>query len=92
MVAPLEEKSTTGYSLTIRKPLRILQLDHLVPHVHGVSGSPADCVYLGVRQILGGKLPGLIVSGINRGANHGQDVYCSGTVSAVREGCISAKS
>jgi len=88
VVAPLEEKSTTGHSLTIHKPLRILQLDHLGPHVYGVSGSPADCVYLGVRQILGGKLPDLIVSGINRGANLGQDVYYSGTVSAAREGCI----
>lgn len=54
---------------------------------YGVSGSPADCVYLGIRQVLG-KLPDLVVSGINRGANLGQDVYYSGTVSAAREACI----
>jgi 5'-nucleotidase len=88
VVAPLEEKSTTGHSLTIHKPLRILKLDNLGRDVYGVSGSPADCVYLGVREVMGGKLPDLIVSGINRGANLGQDVYYSGTVSAAREGCI----
>jgi 5'-nucleotidase len=88
VVAPLEEKSTTGHSLTIHKPLRILDLGHLGKNVFGVSGSPADCVYLGIREVLGGKMPDLVVSGINRGANLGQDVYYSGTVSAAREACI----
>lgn len=84
VVAPLQEKSTTGHSLTIHKPLRLLNLES---HFYGVSGSPADCVYLGIRQVMG-KLPDLVVSGINRGANLGQDVYYSGTVSAAREACI----
>ncbi|MCM2324478.1 MAG: 5'/3'-nucleotidase SurE [Oligoflexia bacterium] len=84
VVAPLEEKSTTGHSLTIHKPLRMIPLGH---RVYGVSGSPADCVYLGIRQVLKG-MPDLVVSGINRGANMGQDVYYSGTVSAAREACI----
>lgn len=84
VVAPLEEKSTTGHSLTIHKPLRMIPME---PHFYGVSGSPADCVYLGIRQVLGG-MPDLVVSGINRGANMGQDVYYSGTVSAAREACI----
>jgi 5'-nucleotidase len=84
VVAPLEEKSTTGHSLTIHKPLRMIPIrDRFI----GVSGSPADCVYVGIRQVLG-KLPDLVVSGINRGANMGQDVYYSGTVSAAREACI----
>lgn len=84
VVAPLEEKSTTGHSLTIHKPLRLLSIR---PRFYGVSGSPADCVYLGIRQVIG-RMPDLVVSGINRGANLGQDVYYSGTVSAAREACI----
>jgi len=84
VVAPLEERSTTGHSLTIHKPLRLIELEK---GFYGVSGSPADCVYLGIRQVLKG-MPDLVVSGINRGANLGQDVYYSGTVSAAREACI----
>ncbi len=84
VVAPLEEKSTTGHSLTLHKPLRLLTIR---PDFYGVSGSPADCVYLGIREVMKGT-PDLVVSGINRGANLGQDVYYSGTVSAAREACI----
>lgn len=85
VVAPLEEMSTTGHSLTIHKPLRISKLNN---GFYGVSGSPADCVYIGIREVLKGKKPDLVVSGINRGANLGQDVYYSGTVSAAREACM----
>src|SRR3954471_12860585 len=84
VVAPLEEKSTTGHSLTIHKPLRMIPMGK---DFYGVSGSPADCVYLGIREVLR-AMPDLVVSGINRGANLGQDVYYSGTVSAAREACI----
>jgi 5'-nucleotidase len=84
VVAPLEEKSTTGHSLTIHKPLRIHRLEN---GFYGVSGSPADCVYVAIREVLKG-MPDLVVSGINRGANLGQDIYYSGTVSAAREACI----
>ena len=84
VVAPLEEKSTTGHSLTLHKPLRMIEMGH---RFYGVSGSPADCVDLGIREVLKG-MPDLVVSGINRGANLGQDVYYSGTVSAAREACI----
>jgi 5'-nucleotidase len=84
VVAPLEEKSTTGHSLTLHKPLRLISLGK---DIYGVSGSPADCVYVGIREVLRG-MPDLVVSGINRGGNMGQDVYYSGTVSAAREACI----
>lgn len=84
VAAPLEEKSTTGHSLTLHKPLRVIKM---TDRFFGVSGSPADCVYIGIREIIG-KMPDLVVSGINRGANLGQDVYYSGTVSAAREACI----
>lgn len=85
VVAPLEEKSTTGHSLTIHKPLRLLKMKD---HFYGVSGGPADCVHVGVSQFFGKKKPDLVVSGINRGANLGQDVFYSGTVSAAREAAI----
>ncbi len=85
VVAPLEEKSTTGHSLTIHKPLRMISVR---PNFFGVSGSPADCIYLGIQEVLQKKKPDWVVSGINRGANLGQDVYYSGTVSAAREACI----
>ncbi len=84
VVAPLDEKSTTGHSLTLHKPLRIRKLEN---GFYGASGSPADCVYLGIREVMK-KMPDIVISGINRGANLGQDVYYSGTVSAAREACI----
>jgi 5'-nucleotidase len=84
VVAPLEEKSTMGHALTLHKPLRLLPMEK---DFYGVSGSPADCVYIGMRQVLK-SAPDIVVSGINRGANLGQDVYYSGTVSAAREGCM----
>lgn len=85
VVAPLQEQSTTGHSLTLHKPLRLIELGH---RFYGVNGSPADCILLGIRQLLKGKEPDWVVSGINRGANLGQDVFYSGTVSAAREACI----
>lgn len=84
VVAPLEEKSTTGHSLTIHKPLRIIPVR---PDFFCVTGSPADCIYLGMREVMK-QMPDIVVSGVNRGANLGQDVYYSGTVSAAREACI----
>lgn len=86
VVAPLEEKSTTGHSLTLHKPLRIISITGQ-KNTYGINGSPADCVYIGMKEILKHK-PGLVISGINRGSNMGQDVYYSGTVSAAREACI----
>lgn len=84
VVAPAQERSTTSHSLTIHKPLRINRLEN---GFYDVNGTPADCVYLGIREILR-KKPDLVISGINRGANLGQDVYYSGTVSAAREACM----
>ncbi len=83
IVAPETEKSTTGHHLTLHKPLR---LHHLGPGVFSVSGGPADCIHVGLNVVFKGKKPDLILSGINRGANLGQDVFYSGTASAAREG------
>jgi 5'-nucleotidase len=82
VVAPERERSTTGHSLTLHKPLR---LHRLAPNVYWVSGGPSDCIYLAMNEVLKGKRPDLVLSGINRGANLGQDVFYSGTASAARE-------
>ncbi|MBI4404021.1 MAG: 5'/3'-nucleotidase SurE [Deltaproteobacteria bacterium] len=84
VVAPHRERSTSGHSLTLHKPLRIFHVDK---NRYSTTGSPADCIYLGIREILK-EPPGLIVSGINRGANLGTDVHYSGTVAAAREGAL----
>lgn len=84
VVAPHRERSTAGHSLTLHKPLRIHELGE---RRFSTSGTPADCIYLGIHHILKEK-PGLILSGINRGANLGTDVFYSGTVAAAREGAL----
>lgn len=84
VVAPHRERSTAGHSLTLHKPLRIIEHG---PRRYATSGTPADCIYLGIHHILKEK-PDLILSGINRGANLGTDVFYSGTVAAAREGAL----
>jgi 5'-nucleotidase len=84
VVAPMEEKSTMGHSLTLHKPLRVHEVAH---GFYGINGSPADCVYIAIREVMKGS-PDIVISGPNRGGNLGQDVYYSGTVSAAREACI----
>ncbi len=83
-VAPVEEQSTKGHSLTLHKPLRTHPMG---PKRFGVTGTPADCVCVGIKEIMK-KKPDIVVSGINRGANLGQDIFYSGTVSAAREATI----
>src|SRR3954469_21963422 len=82
VVAPHRERSTSGHSLTLHKPLRCVEVK---PHYFAVTGSPADCVYMGTRLLMKSK-PDIIITGVNRGANLGNDIYYSGTVAAAREG------
>jgi 5'-nucleotidase len=84
VVAPHRERSTSGHSLTLHKPVRILPV---AEGQFAATGTPADCIYLGVHEVLKGK-PDLILSGINNGANLGTDVHYSGTVAAAREGAL----
>lgn len=84
VVAPHRERSTSGHSLTLHKPLRVYEVK---PGYYGTTGTPADCIYLGMRQVLKAD-PDLILSGINAGANLGTDVHYSGTVAAAREGAL----
>lgn len=82
VVAPHRERSTSGHSLTLHKPLRCFEVK---PKYYSISGSPADCVYMATRLLMK-KKPDIIISGINKGANLGNDIYYSGTVAAAREG------
>jgi 5'-nucleotidase len=83
-VAPIQEASAIGHALTLRRPLRI---DTIGPGVFAVDGTPTDCVNLAITHVLKGK-PDLIVSGINKGWNLGDDVTYSGTVSGALEGAL----
>ena len=84
VVAPDREKSAIAHSLTLHRPLRV---EKIRKNFYAVDGTPADCVHLGVNTILP-KRPQLIVSGINKGGNLGDDITYSGTVSAAFEGTL----
>ena len=85
IVAPSEEQSGAGHSLTLSTPLRLRKLGE---RRFCVSGTPTDSVMLGLAHILADAKPDLILSGVNRGANLGEDVTYSGTVSAAMEGAL----
>jgi 5'-nucleotidase len=84
VIAPDREQSAVGHALTLHRPLRA---DRLGERRFAVNGTPSDCVNLGVLGLLPAA-PALIVSGINDGANIGDDVTYSGTVSAAMEGTL----
>ena len=84
VAAPDRERSAVSHALTLHRPLKA---DELSEHVYSINGTPTDCVALALHKILPRK-PDLIASGINRGANLGDDVTYSGTVSAAMEGTI----
>jgi 5'-nucleotidase len=84
VVAPIQEASAIGHALTLRRPLR---LERVRNDVYAVDGTPTDCVNVAIAHVLNGK-PDLIVSGINKGLNLGDDVTYSGTVSGALEGAL----
>src|SRR5256885_12316882 len=84
IVAPVLEASAIGHALTLRHPLR---LEAVEEHTYAVDGTPTDCVNIAVTQVFNG-LPDLVVSGINKGWNLGDDVTYSGTVSGAFEGAL----
>ena len=84
IVAPVEEASAIGHALTLRRPLR---LEIISNGIYSVDGTPTDCVNLAVTQLFKG-LPDLVVSGINKGWNLGDDVTYSGTVAGALEGAL----
>ncbi len=87
VVVPASEKSACGHSLTLTKPLRFVQLDDNFYKLE--DGTPTDCVYLALSSLYPERVkPDLILSGINRGANMGEDITYSGTVAGAMEGAI----
>jgi 5'-nucleotidase len=81
VVAPDRERSAAGHSLTLHSPLRVFKLRE---GFYSVDGTPTDCVNMGIHSLLPVR-PDLVVSGINHGANLGDDVTYSGTVAAAME-------
>lgn len=81
VVAPDRERSACGQGITIKGPLMVEQIDATT---FAVDGTPADCVILALANMLETR-PAVVLSGINRGANLGDDVYYSGTVGGARE-------
>ena len=84
IVAPDEEQSGAGHSLTLTRPVRLKKHDN---RRFSVTGTPTDSVTMGLRKVLP-EAPDLILSGVNRGANLGDDVTYSGTVAAAMEGAL----
>ena len=84
VVAPDRERTAVAHAVTLHKPLRVNMLGR---RTYSVNGTPVDCVNLAILKIMP-KAPHLVVSGINRGVNLGDDVLYSGTVSAAVEGTI----
>jgi 5'-nucleotidase len=84
VVAPDRERSAVGHSLTLHRPLKAEQIGE---QMFSVNGTPTDCVALAIQKLLP-RRPDLVASGINKGANLGDDVTYSGTVSAAIEGTI----
>ena len=85
VVAPESNQSGASHSLSLHEPLRMREIDD---RAFAVRGTPTDSVIMGVRHVLKGQKPDLVLSGINRGANMAEDVTYSGTIAGAFEGTI----
>lgn len=89
IVAPDRERSAISHAITFHHPIRVEEIDFIKNvKAWATSGTPVDCVKLALNVLLS-KKPDIIVSGINKGANLGNDVFYSGTLSAAVEGALS---
>ncbi len=86
VVAPANEKSACGHSLTLVRPLRFVSVDDDFYKLD--DGTPSDCVYLSLSTMFENKKPDLLISGINRGSNMGEDITYSGTAAGAMEGVL----
>jgi 5'-nucleotidase len=84
IVAPDRERSASGRSITIHKPLKVVELSE---NIYSITGTPTDSVVIGLSKVLP-EIPKLVISGINHGPNLGDDIFYSGTVSAAMEGTL----
>ncbi|MFH0801171.1 MAG: 5'/3'-nucleotidase SurE [bacterium] len=88
VVAPDRERSAVGHALTFFDPIRVQKIrEEKRVKVYSCDGTPSDCVLLGIYSLMDER-PDLVVSGINKGGNLGDDITYSGTVSAAMEGII----
>src|SRR6202047_1499215 len=85
VVAPEREQSGAAHSLTLDRPLRVRRLG---ARRYAVDGTPTDCVLLAAKILMRGKRPTLVLSGVNAGANLGEDITYSGTVAAAMEATL----
>ncbi len=85
VVAPDRDQSAVSHALNLHRPLRVEKVLH---NRYSVDGTPTDCINLAVNGLIKGKKPDMILSGINKGANLGEDITYSGTVSAAMEGTL----
>ena len=87
VVAPTTEKSACGHSLTLTKPLRFIEVSE---HFYKLDdGTPTDCIFLSLTKLFpNDKKPDIVISGINIGANMGEDITYSGTASAAMEAVL----
>lgn len=83
IVAPDRNRSGASNSLTLENPLRVVEIEK---NIYSVQGTPTDCVHFALNELLRDDMPDLVLSGINHGANLGDDVLYSGTVAAAMEG------
>ena len=86
VVAPANEKSACGHSLTLVRPLRFVSVDDDFYKLE--DGTPSDCVYLSLSTMFENSKPDLLISGINRGSNMGEDITYSGTAAGAMEGVL----
>jgi len=83
IVAPDRNRSGASNSLTLEQPLRVQEI---AESTYSVQGTPTDCVHFALNELLKNDMPDLVLTGINHGANLGDDVLYSGTVAAAMEG------
>jgi 5'-nucleotidase len=88
VVAPDRDRSGVGQAISLTRPLRVSKQAGPTERYSVEGGTPTDCVYLGLHHVLAGKLPDLVLSGINPGPNLGWDVLYSGTAAGAREGVL----
>ncbi|EAH9987081.1 5'/3'-nucleotidase SurE [Campylobacter upsaliensis] len=86
IVAPATEKSACSHSITLTKPLRFVRVSKRFYKLD--DGTPADCVYLALAALYKNRLPDLVISGINMGANVGEDITYSGTCAGAMEAVL----
>lgn len=85
VVAPEYDQSGVAHSLSLNDPLRLRKISE---RRFAVKGTPTDCIIMGVRSILQGQKPDLVLSGVNRGQNVADDITYSGTVAGAMEGTM----